>query len=166
MAKKIEFTTDEIENAINVFRELSISFEKDNRLFLEFKSRPISYLRKSGLLMMKYINNDNDRYFLNRFSMGIRNILQLKEVFDSCSWCKVTVLTIIYALCGKARLATDACWDVLSDIIDALENILNLSNEIARRILSNLNSLNETLSPFGLAKLICQQLGYCQIVRR
>ena len=165
MAKKIEFTTDEIENAINVFKELSISFEKNNGLFLEFTSRPISYLRESGLIIMKYINNENYRNFINRFSQGIRNIVRLKEVFDSCSWCKVTVLTVIYALCGKARLAIDACWDILSDIIDALENILNLSNEVASRILSNLKSFNETFSPFGLARLMCQQRGYCQMIR-
>ena len=165
MAKKIEFTTDEIENAINVFKELSISFERDNRLFLEFKSRPISYLRRWGLLIMKYINNENYLYFINRFSQGIRNILRLIEVFDSCSWCKVTALTVIYALCGKAKLSIDACWGILSSVIDAIENILNLSNQVANRILSNLNSFNKRLSPYRLAWLICQQLGYCQMIR-
>lgn len=165
MAKKIEFTTDEIENAINVFKELSISFERDNSLFLEFTSRPISYLRESGLIIMKYINNENYRNFINRFSQGIRNTVRLKEVFDSCSWCKVTVLTIIYALCGKARLSIDACLGILSSVIDAIENILNLSNQVANRILSNLNSLNKRLSSYRLAWLICQQLGYCQMIR-
>lgn len=165
MAKKIEFTTDEIENAINVFKELSISFERDNSLFLEFTSRPISYLRESGLIIMKYINNENYRNFINRFSQGIRNTVRLKEVFDSCSWCKVTVLTIIYALCGKAQLSIDACLGILSSVIDAIENILNLSNQVANRILSNLNSLNKRLSSYRLAWLICQQLGYCQMIR-
>jgi hypothetical protein len=161
MAEKIKFTKEEIENTIYVFKELSLSFERDNELYLEFKSRPISFLRESGLLIMKYIKNENQESFLKRFLGGIRNILRLKDFFDSCSWCKVSALTIIYALCGKARIPIDACWGILSSIIEAMENILNLSNEMAEILLRNLNSLNERLSPFRLANLICKQLGYC-----
>jgi hypothetical protein len=161
MAKKIKFTNEEIENAIHIFNELSISFAKDNEIYLAFKSRPISFLRKSGVSIMKYINNENQKYFLNRFSVSIRNILRFKDFFDSCSWCKVSSLTIIYALCGKARLSIDTCWGILSSIIEAMENILNLSNELARSILKRLNSLNQGFSPFHLAMLICEHLGYC-----
>lgn len=161
MAENVKFTKDEIENAKDVFKKLSIQFEENNELFLEFKSRPISFLRESGLIIMKYINNQNQDFFLNRFSWGIRNIFRSKDVFDRCSWCKITALTIIYALCGKARLPIDACWGILSSIIEAVENILNMSNEIARNLLNYLNSLNDRLSPFRLASRICQHLGYC-----
>jgi hypothetical protein len=161
MAEKINFTKEEIDNAINVLNELSISFQKDYELFLEFKSRPISFLRKAGLSIMKYINNETEQYFLNRYSWGIRNILRFKDVFDNCVFCKLSALTIIYALCGKARLPIDACWGILSSIIESMENILNLSTEIASGVFRNLNSLNERLSPYRLAELICQQLGNC-----
>lgn len=161
MADSIKFTKEEIENAIDVFKKLSIQFEENNELFLEFKSRPINFLRQSGLLIMKYINNQNEPFFLNKFSWGIRNIHRFKDFFDRCSWCKTMALIIIYALCGKARLPIDACWGILSSIIEAIENILNMSNEIARNLLNHLNSINDRLSPFRLASRICQHLGYC-----
>jgi hypothetical protein len=41
MAENVKFTREEIENAIDVFKKLSILFEKNNELFLEFKSSPI-----------------------------------------------------------------------------------------------------------------------------
>lgn len=161
MADSINFTNEEIENAIDVFKKLSIQFEANNNLFLEFKSRPISFLRNSGLLIMNYINNQNEPYLLNKFSWGIRNINRLKSFFDRCSWCKTNALIIIYALCGKARVPIDSCWGILSSIIEATENILNMSNEIARNLLNNLNNINDRLSPFRLASRICQHLGYC-----
>ncbi|AFL85101.1 hypothetical protein Belba_2548 [Belliella baltica DSM 15883] len=161
MAENVKFTKQEIENAIDVFKKLSILFEENNELFLEFKSKPIRFLRESGLAIMKYINNQNQDFFLNRFSYGLRNILRFKDFFDRCSWCKIMALTIIYALCGKARLTIDAFWGLLSSIIEAIESILNISNEMARNLLNYLNSINDRLSPFGLARLICEQSGHC-----
>lgn len=161
MAENVKFTKEEIENAIDVFKKLSIQFEENNELFLEFKSRPIRFLRESGLAIMKYINNQNQDFFLNRFSGGLRNILRFKDFFDRCSWCKIMALTIIYALCGKARLTIDAFWGLLSSIIEAIESILNMSNEMARNLLNYLNSINDRLSPFGLARLICEHSGHC-----
>ncbi len=161
MAVDIKFTEEEIENSKEVFKKLSIQFEQNNELYLEFKARPISFLRRSGLLIMKYINNENERNFLNSFSWGIKRVFYHEGFFDPCSWCKLTALTIIYALCGKARLTLDAFWGILSSVIEALENILNISNEIASNLLSYLNSINEKLSPFRLARLVCQQIGYC-----
>lgn len=161
MAENVKFTKDEIENAKDVFKKLSIQFEENNELYLEFKSRPIRFLRESGLLIMKYINNESDEKTIRRFHGSLYFFLRFKDVFDRCSWCKITALTIIYALCGKARLPIDACWGILSSIIEAVENILNMSNEIARNLLNYLNSLNDRLSPFRLASRICQHLGYC-----
>lgn len=161
MAKKIEFSREEIDNAISIFNELSISFEKDNDLFLKFKSSPISFLRKSGLLIMKYINNKIVQHFLNRFSSAIRYIISFKDFFDLCSWCKIMTLTIIYALTGKAKLTIDSCFNIISNIIEAVKNILNLSNEMVGRLLKKLNSINGKLSLYRLAILICQQLGHC-----
>jgi hypothetical protein len=161
MAENVKFTKEEIENAIDVFKKLSILFEENNELFLEFKSSPIRFLRESGLAIMKYINNQNQDFFINRFSWGLRNILRFKDFFDRCSWCKIMALTIIYALCGKARLTIDAFWGLLSSIIEAIESILNMSNEMARNLLNYLNSINDRLSPFGLARLICEHSGHC-----
>ena len=161
MAENVKFTKEEIENAIDVFKKLSILFEENKELFLEFKSSPIRFLRESGLIIMKYINNQNQDFFLNRFSWGLRNILRFKDFFDRCSWCKIMALTIIYALCGKARLMIDAFWGILSSIIEAIENILNISNQMARNLLNYLNSINDRLSPFGLARLICEHSGHC-----
>jgi hypothetical protein len=161
MAENVKFTKEEIENAIDVFKKLSILFEENNELFLEFKSSPIRFLRESGLAIMKYINNQNQDFFINRFSWGLRNILRFKDFFDRCSWCKIMALTIIYALCGKARLTIDAFWGLLSSIIEAIESILNMSNEMARNLLNYLNSINDRLSPLGLARLICEHSGHC-----
>jgi hypothetical protein len=161
MAENVKFTKEEIENAIDVFKKLSILFEENNELFLEFKSSPIRFLRESGLAIMKYINNQNQDFFINRFSWGLRNILRFKDFFDRCSWCKIMALTIIYALCGKARLTIDAFWGLLSSIIEAIESILNMSNEMARNLLNYLNSINDRLSPFGLARIICEHSGHC-----
>jgi hypothetical protein len=161
MVENVKFTKEEIENAIDVFKKLSILFEENNELFLEFKSSPIRFLRESGLAIMKYINNQNQDFFIKRFSWGLRYILRFKDFFDRCSWCKIMALTIIYALCGKARLTIDAFLGLLSSIIEAIESILNLSNEMARNLLNYLNSINNRLSPFGLARLICEHSGYC-----
>lgn len=161
MTKKVELSKEEIENAISIFNQLSISFEKNNDLFLKFKSSPISFLRKSGLLIMKYINNKNTQHFLNRFSSAIRYIIRFKDFFDKCSWCKIMALTTIYSLIGKGRITINAYWEILSSIIEALENVFNLSNEIARSLLKKLNNINERLSPFHLITIICEKLGHC-----
>jgi len=161
MAEIVKFTKSEIENAKDVFKKLSIQFEENNELFLDFKSRPIRFLRQSGLIIMKYVNNESDRKTIMRFYGSLYFFLLSKNVFDRCSWCKVTALTIIYALCGKARLSIDGCWGIISSIIEAIENILNMSNDVARALVRYLNSLNERLSPFRLASHICQHLGYC-----
>lgn len=161
MAENVKFTKEEIGNAIDVFKKLSILLEENKELFHEFKSSPIRFLRESGLIIMKYINNKNQDFFLNRFSWGLRNILRFKDFFDRCSWCKIMALTIIYALCGKARLTIDAFWGLLSSIIEAIENILNMSIQMALNLLNYLNSINDRLSPFGLARLICEHSGHC-----
>jgi hypothetical protein len=161
MAESVKFTREEIENAIDVFKKLSMLFEKNNELFLEFKSSPIRFLRDSGLAIMRYINNQNQDFFIQRFSGGLRNILQFKDFFDRCSCCKIMALTIIYALCGKARLTIDTFWGLLSSIIEAIESILNISKEMTRNLLNYLNSINDRLSPFGLARLICEHSGHC-----
>lgn len=162
MAEIVKFTKEEIENAIDVFNNLSLQFEKNNKLFLEFKSRPIRFLRESGLLIMKYINNESDKKTIRRLHGNLYFLLRFKDFFDRCSWCKLMALAIIYALCGKARVTIDAFWGILSSIIEAIENILNMSNEMARSLLNYLNSINDRLSPFHLARLICEHSGHCK----
>ena len=162
MAEQLEFSKKEIENAIDVFKKLEIQFEENNEMFLEFKSKPIRFLRESGLLMMEYINNNNEQFFTNKLSWSLSNILRFKNIFDKCTWCKIIALIIIYALCGKARVAIDAFWGFLSSIIEAIEKILNMANTIARSLINHLNSINDRLSPYRLAHLICAKSGYCQ----
>jgi hypothetical protein len=161
MADSVKFTKEEIENAKAIFNELALIFEKDNNAYLEFKSRPVTYLRKSGLLIMKRINNQNERLLSSFLSRDIRHTLFLRDIFDRCSWCKIMVLVIIYALCGSIRLSIAALRSILSDIIEAVEGILNVSNELVQKILSFLNSTNERLSPYRLARLICEHSGHC-----
>ena len=110
---------------------------------------------------MKYINNEAEDFFLQRFSMGLRNILRFKQYFDKCSWCKTMALTIIYAICAKARLPIDALFAILSGIIEAIENIMNIANEVTKNLLNYLENVNQRFTPFQLARMICRSIGYC-----
>lgn len=161
MVDNIKLSPDEIKDLKIKFEELAEIFENDNNEFLQFKYRPITYLRLSGLLVMKYINNENEPHFINKFSWGLNSILSYRKVFNRCSWCKILVLTITYAICGKARQPIDVCWSLLSGIIEAIEKVANVSNEITKAILQRLNNINEKLSPLSLARQICEYLGYC-----
>jgi hypothetical protein len=161
MAENIKLSLEEIENLKLKFDELSFIFEQNKEEFLKFKDAPVTYLRNFGLDVMKYLNYEVYPSLIRSFSRIIRNILRFRQVFDRCSWCKILALTIIYTTCGKARIAIDGLYGVLSAIIEAIEHIFDRANELVQDILDYLNNIADRLSPFEMAKFLCQVLNYC-----
>ena len=161
MEDNTKLSRDEIVDLKIKFEKLAMLFESEESAFLLFKSSPVRYLRNSDLEIMKYINNRVDRYFTSRFSHSIKFALRNKIVFDRCLWCKILALTVFYATCGKAGLALDGCRTAISGILEAVQGVLNVSNDMIQSIVHMLTSLNDRLSPYKMARLICVHLGFC-----
>ena len=161
MTENVKLTPEEIRDLKVKFEELVKLFEKNHDEFLLFKSTPVRYLRDFGIDVMKYINNSVDSSFVSSLRRNIWHVLRYKNVLDRCSWCKILVLVVVYATCGKARLALDGWYGVVSGIIGAVKEIFNTSNEMVQRVLGILKNLHRRLSPFVMARLICEHLGYC-----
>lgn len=162
MAEEITLSKEEINDLRKKFEELFYLFKEDPEAFISFKHAPVRFLRNFGIDAMSYINNSLDGLTVSRFSRSIRHIIAYKNVFDRCSWCKILVLTITYAICGKARVPIDAFWGLLSTIIEAIEKVADISNRRTKQIIKYLTNVNKRFSPFTFARGICEQLGYCR----
>jgi len=161
MAGYEKLTEVEINDLRFKFEELLNLFERDNYEFLEFERAPIRYLRNFGILVMRYIDNNQLSRLSSRLSQSIRNVLRHLDFLDRCSWCKILALVTIYAVIGAARVTVYNIRGLIGDIIEAIEGIFNMANDIVQRIRNLLNNINDYLSPYRLARLICEQLGYC-----
>ncbi|MBK7439962.1 MAG: hypothetical protein IPI65_00100 [Bacteroidetes bacterium] len=144
------------------FEELALIFEKNNFEYMFYKSHPLRYLRNYGITIIGYITNDVDKNNTKKYVRQTGNILKHEPIFNRCTWCKVISLTVIYAICGKARLTIDVFWGLSEGIQEAVQNLFNNSNNLTNIINEFFTSFSKFLSPYEFAKLLCAQLGYCQ----
>ena len=161
MAENTILSSEELQNLKEKYEQLTTTFQKDNKEFLLFKSEPITYLRNSGIVVMKYIDNKYSPVIVKKLHLTIKNILRSTHVFNRCAWCKIFVLLIIYSTICKSEMIFDVGIEALSSIMESVKEIFNTDNEFIKRITYYLKRINSRLSHFVLARLICEHLGYC-----
>jgi hypothetical protein len=161
MAESSKLTKEEILDLKLKLKELEILFEKNINEFILFKESPMRYLRSKNIKALKHIRNKKDNLLLFSLYGILRNITRQMDFFDRCSWCKITALLTIYSILGKAGYTVHYASGLIGYIIEVIKEILNLNNVAVRSLTDFLKSIKENLSPFRIAKIICEQMGFC-----
>ena len=157
--KNSEFNSEEIEQLRQEIDDF-VLLMKQEEYRLEIGEKSILFLKERNFYLLDKIIS-NSTYAKRSFSFICKFSLSKKKFFGPCEVCILKAYLVIIGVIGKTGAVVSFWLSFIDKIIEQISSFFNQDHKFTKRLLTNIESIRNNVSPHKIARLVCINLGNC-----